>query len=159
MSEIKKVYVNEKNRVTIICPECGNVKVENAEQYKFEEGDRNIDIACAKCDARFTVFIDFRRYYRKRVSLQGIIYNVDEKFSKITVENISRSGVGFTIDDVFTVALNEEIDVQFTLDDADRTFIRKKAFVRYIRDNFIGAEFTELQKFSKELAFYLKYTS
>jgi c-di-GMP-binding flagellar brake protein YcgR len=157
MSEIKKVYVNEKNRVTIICPQCGSVKVENAEQYKIEKGNRNIDISCSNCEAHFTVFIDFRRYYRKKVTLQGIVYNLDEKFCKITIENLSRSGVGFTLEDVFTVELNEQIYVQFVLDDDDRTFIRKRATVRYKRSNFIGAEFTELQKFGKELGFYLKH--
>jgi c-di-GMP-binding flagellar brake protein YcgR len=159
MNEIKKVYVNEKNRITIICPECGNVKVADAEQYTFEMGDRNIDITCDKCEAHFTVFIDFRRYYRKKVQLQGIIYNLDEKFCKITIENISRSGVGFTIEGVFSVELDEQIDVQFTLDDNDKTFIRKRAVVRYIADNVIGAEFIELQKFGKELGFYLKNPS
>ncbi len=159
MSNIKKVYVNDKNRVTIVCPQCGNVKIADAEQYTVEEGNRNIDITCVKCEAHFTVFIDFRRYYRKIARLQGIIYNLDEKFCKITIENISRSGVGFTIEDVFTVKLNEAIDVQFTLDDKDKTFIRKRAVVRYIRDNFIGAEFIELQKFGKELGFYLKNPS
>jgi len=159
MSNIKKVYVNDKNRVTIICPQCGNVKIADAEQYTVEEGNRNIDITCDKCEAPFTVFIDFRRYYRKRVKLQGIIYNLDEKFCKITVENLSRSGVGFTLEDKFTVELDEQIDVQFTLDDKDKAFIRKRAVVRYIRDNFIGAEFIELQKFGKELGFYLKNPS
>ncbi|MBW2636136.1 MAG: PilZ domain-containing protein [Deltaproteobacteria bacterium] len=159
MSDIKKVYVNEKNRVTIICPQCGNVKIEDAVKYKIEEGNRDIDISCSKCEAHFTVFIDFRRYYRKSVALQGIIYNLDEKFCKIAVENISRNGVGFTLEDVFTVALDQQIDVQFTLDDDDRTFIRKRATVRYIRNNFIGAEFIELQKFGKELGFYLKHTN
>lgn len=157
MSDIKKVYVSEKNRVTIICPECGNVKVEDAEQFKGAEGDRNIDITCEKCNAQIAVFIDFRRYYRKSVSLQGIIHKPDGKFCKITIENLSRSGVGFTLEDTFSVEMDEELDVQFTLDDEDKTFIRKKAVVRYIRDNVIGAEFTEFQKFSKELGFYLKH--
>ena len=159
MSEIKKVYVNEKNKVTIICPQCGNVKVEDAGQYRIEEGNRNINISCSKCESDFTVFIDFRRYYRKKVTLQGVVYNFDEKFCKIIVENISRNGVGFTLEDVFTLDLDEQIDVQFTLDDMNKTFIRKRAVVRYIRDNFIGAEFIELQKFGKELGLYLKKIS
>jgi predicted RNA-binding Zn-ribbon protein involved in translation (DUF1610 family) len=157
MSEVKKVYVNEKNRVTIICPQCGNVKIENALQYRSEEENRNIDISCSKCDAHFTVFIDFRRYYRKKVELHGLIYNLNEKFCNITIENISRNGVGFTLEDVFTLELGETIDVQFSLDDKDKTFIRKRAMIRYFRDNFIGAEFVELQKFGKELGFYLKH--
>jgi hypothetical protein len=156
MSDIKKVYVNEKNRVTIICPQCGNVKVEDAVQYKIEEGNRDIDISCSKCETHFTVFIDFRRYYRKKVTLQGVVHNLDEKFCKIIVENISRNGVGFTLEHDFTLELNEQVEVQFTLDDDTRTFIRKRATVRYIKGNFIGAEFIELQKFSKEMGFYLK---
>lgn len=156
MSEVKKVYVNEKNKVTIICPHCGNVKIENAEQYRTEEGNRNIDISCSKCENHFPVFVDFRRYYRKKTEIDGIVYNLDEKFCKIIVENISRNGLGFTTQDVFPLELGEAIDVQFTLDDKNRTFIRKRATVRYIRDNFIGAEFAELQKFGTELGFYLK---
>jgi c-di-GMP-binding flagellar brake protein YcgR len=159
MSDIKKVYVNEKSRVTIICPQCGNVKVDDAAQYRIEEGDRNIDISCTKCEANFTVFIDFRRYYRKKVTLKGVVYNHDEKFCKIVVENISRNGVGFTLEDVFTLELDEPVDIQFSLDDEESTFIRKRATVRVIGDNFIGAEFTELQKFAKELGFYLKHTN
>lgn len=157
MSDIKKVYVNEKNRVTIICPQCGNVKIYEAAQYKIAEGNRNIGISCTKCEANFTVFIDFRRYYRKIVSLQGVVYNQDEEFCKIVVENISRNGVGFSLEDVFALKLEEPINIQFTLDDEEKTFIRKKGIVRYIKDNFIGAEFVELQKFSKELGFYLRH--
>ncbi|MEA3470666.1 MAG: PilZ domain-containing protein, partial [Thermodesulfobacteriota bacterium] len=119
-------------------------------------GSRNIDMICDKCEARFTLFVDFRRYFRKKTSLQGIVYNLDEKFCKITIENLSRSGVRFTMGNDFTVEIDEPIDVQFTLDDEDRTFIRKRATVRFIKDNYIGAEFTELQKFGKELGLYLK---
>ena len=156
MSEIRKVYVNEKNKVTIICPQCGNVKIENAEPYRTDDGNRNTDITCAKCEAQFTVFVDFRKFYRKKTSLRGIVYNLNEKFCKITVENLSRNGVGFTMADDFTVKIDELIDVQFTLDDENRTFIRKRATVRLIKDNYIGAEFIDIHTFGKEIGFYLK---
>lgn len=159
MSDIKKIYVNEKNKVTIICPQCGNVKIEDAVKYMINNENRNIDITCAKCGANFAVFVDFRRYYRKEVMLQGMAYNLDGKFCKITIENISRNGVGFTLEGLFPVNLDEKIDIQFTLDDKERTLIRKRATVRYIGDNVIGAEFIELQKFGKELGFYLKNTN
>lgn len=157
MTEIKKVYVDENSKAAIICPHCGKATIVDASTYRTSAGNRNVNFDCLRCESEFTVFLDFRLYYRKTTSLKGLCYMADTNiYKKIIVENISKTGVGFTVDGLLRVKPDDLLDVQFNLDDEQNTFIRKRVVIRFIRENYIGAEFCESIKYYKEIGFYLK---
>ncbi len=73
----------------------------------------------------------------------------------MTVYDLSTNGLSFKMIDNVVVNIGDELLVKFNLDDAKRSFIRKKVVVRFATDNLIGCEFTELALYEKELGFYL----
>ena len=61
----------------------------------------------------------------------------------MVVEDISRTGIGFRTVGGHAILVNDVLSVTFTLDDKQKTDIRKSVRVRRIDDRFIGAEFVD----------------
>ncbi|MBN2516903.1 MAG: PilZ domain-containing protein [Deltaproteobacteria bacterium] len=160
------VHVNEQNQITILCNQCGNFKTIDTDFYKLIDEPLTIKITCNKCGHNFKIFINFRKTYRKATNLSGICYPISRtgprntidymRISKITVENISRTGMGFTLKSPIYIQLEDILEVKITLDNKKRTKITKQVIVRRISNNSIGAEFTTpVDERYKDLAFYL----
>jgi uncharacterized Zn finger protein len=161
-----KVHVNDQNQITILCNQCGNFKTIDADFYKLINEPLTIKITCNKCGHNFTIFINFRKTYRKVTNLSGICSPISRsdprstidymKVSKITVKNISRTGMGFTLKSPIHIELGDTLEVKIRLDNKKRTKITKQVIVRRISNNYIGAEFTTpVDERYKDLAFYL----
>ena len=76
----------------------------------------------------------------------------------MTVEDISRTGLGFRTVCGHTILVNDVLSVTFTLDDKQKTDIRKSVRVRRSDDRFIGAEFVDHDTYTETnriLGFYL----
>ncbi len=67
----------------------------------------------------------------------------------MTVNDLSRSGARIKINSSFPFSVGDLIQVEFNLDDKDRSFIQKKSEVRSINGPFLGLEFTEIEKYDK----------
>jgi two-component system cell cycle response regulator len=65
------------------------------------------------------------------------------------------STIGFRIPESHSIRINEFLDIQFTLDNAKRSLVKRRIEVREINGNFIHAEFYNPPPFSKNLGFYL----
>ena len=160
------VHVNEQNKVTILCDQCGNFQSIDADFYKLINESLTVRITCNKCGHNFEIFINFRKTWRKATSLSGICSPIDcsgscntidyMRVSKITVDNISRTGIGFTIKSPHHIELGDTLEVKISLDNKQRSTITKQVIVRRISNNYIGAEFTiPVNEQNKDLAFYL----
>lgn len=162
-----KVHANEQGEVTIVCSQCGNYKVLDVNAYRAAGHSSRVAVTCNKCGNKFTAFVNFRRFYRKETRLPGVITAVDlsdirtaadaTQVTGITVENISRSGIGFTINGHFPVSPGDILYVKFTLDDGRKSVINKKILIRRVIDAYIAAEFmTREDERDTDLALYLK---
>jgi transposase-like protein len=167
MADEIKVHANEQGNVTIVCSQCGNYKVPDVHSYRAAGHSSRVAVKCNKCGNKFTAFVNFRRFYRKETRLPGVITAVDlsdirtaadaTQVTGITVENISRSGVGFTINGPFPVSQGDTLYVKFTLDDGRKSVVNKKIVIRRIIDTYIAAEFiTRKDEKDTDLALYLK---
>ena len=153
--ELTTVHVIDNEFVMINCPFCGIVKKVTA--HKYRNIKHRITVRC-KCDSRFNVQFNFRKNYRKSVAIAGEFMTLSPKLSTervMTVYDLSTNGLRFKMIDNVVVNKGDELLVKFNLDDAKRSFIRKKVVVRFANDNLIGCEFTELALYEKELGFYL----
>ena len=120
------VHVNGQNKFTILCNQCGNFHTIDADFYKLINEPLTVKIVCNKCGHEFKIFINFRRTWRKPTNLFGIcsplrnagfLNTIDYmKVSKITVENISRTGLGFTLKSPLHIDLGDILEVKITLD-------------------------------------------
>ena len=74
------------------------------------------------------------------------------------VEDLSRTGLGFRTRYRHTIQVNDVLSITFTLDDKQKTDIRKSVRVRRVNDRFIGAEFVDHDAYTdinRILGFYL----
>ena len=154
--KIQKVFINKDNTVTLICPHCGINKTLNAAKLKGKISNVTIKVKCA-CKLIFRVNIEFRKKYRKSTHLEGH-YNslpAGRERNKMIVQNISRTGIGFTTLSMHGLKKNDKISIKFTLDDRKRSEIDKEIIVRMVNNEYIGCEFADPDLFDKALGFYL----
>jgi hypothetical protein len=149
-----KFYVNDTNKTTIVCPNCGFAKV--IDTTNFKKTQKQLKANC-KCGESFKFTLEFRKHYRKDVKLPGE-YSTIEKGEKgeIVVQNISLSGVQFTSLRPLKILTGYTLELKFILDNSARTEIRRSAKVMWVRDREVGAQFIGQKTFEKDLSFYLR---
>lgn len=150
------VHVRENDTATLICPACGAIKPIATDS--FRHGRHTLSVRC-RCQHEFTVLLDFRRNYRKQTSLPGTYEIVSEGGvggGIIHVNNISRGGVGFTVSGIHRIEQDQELQIEFQLNDKNRTVLKKQALVISVRQNTIGCAFKCNVEMEKALGFYLR---
>jgi PilZ domain len=149
-----KIYVNDTNQATIVCPKCGFAKTIDTTNFK---GTKKRVKANCKCGEVFKFTFEFRKHYRKDVRLPGE-YTIKQSGEKgeIVVQNLSLGGIQFTTFRPHQILTDDTIDLKFNLDNPARTEIRRSAKIMWVRDRDVGARYVEPKLFEKDLSFYLR---
>ncbi|MDX1775312.1 MAG: PilZ domain-containing protein [Desulfobulbales bacterium] len=155
IKEPKKIYVRPDNTVVLTCPHCDQQREVHVDMFR---GKRRVNVKC--CNS-FQVFVEFRKRVRKRIQLQGsyINHSQNDWVGELTIEDLSLTGLLFTCSFAHLFQLNDELTIEFMLDDEYQTVIRKEAIVRNIRKNSVGCEFTDDNElyFTGPLGYYVMY--
>ena len=155
-AKISKTYVRPDKTAVITCPHCNVQKTINV--AALNEHKSRLKIKCS-CKNIFTANLEFRKRVRKRTHLRGTYVNHSQKNNSgnIIVTNVSVSGLEFTSLDVPTFKVDDELTLEFTLDDEHRSEIRKQAIVRDIRTKSVGCEFPGAGEYAFDgpLGFYV----
>jgi hypothetical protein len=151
---MKKVYVDNSNLVKIACPKCGLEQNKNV--FKFKDSHKRLKANC-KCGEVFRFTLDFRKYYRKIVRLAGeyIVKGKDEK-GEIVVQDISTTGVRFSILEPNHISRNDIVELKFNLDTPLEMEVRTLVKIRWINDQNVGAQFLNPKPLERDLKFYLR---
>lgn len=153
---VPKTYVRPDRTAVLTCPHCGQQKEISVDSFKEHKNRLNVKCVCKKT---FVVNLEYRKRVRKRTSLRGTYVNhsQNERNGNIIVRNVSVSGCEFTSIDLPHFNLDDELTLEFTLDDEHLSVIRKEATVRDIRHNSIGCEFARSGEFAYDgpLGFYI----
>ena len=158
MDEIKKeptikLYVGDDNNITFNCSECGYSKL--IDLSKFKKITTEIKIKC-KCSKIVKCLIEFRKKYRKKVSLNGRYRDLKTgTVLPIDIKDISIDGIRFSCLMEPNITLGDTIETTFQLDDSKRTEIRLPGEVKWVRDRNVGLKFRELRGYQKDLGYYL----
>jgi hypothetical protein len=156
IQEAQKLYpveVDSRNQAAIACPRCQFVKI--VEAGRFRSSGNRINVRC-RCGHVFRCQVNFRRHFRKPVRLAGEYRNVKTgKRGDMLIEDLSLGGVGFTRFGPHQVQLGDRLEVRFRLSRKSGREIAKRAWVRSIRDDFVGLEFSETDLPGKDLQFFL----
>ena len=159
--EVRKIYVNDNEKGTLICEKCGKTRVINFSDFK--NIGKPLKVKCG-CGHFFFVSIEVRKFYRKSTHLSGEYIKISNDTAKglekgaMTVEDLSRTGLGFRTQTPHNIRIKDMIRVRFTLDDVQRSEVHKSAIVKRILQDFVGAEFVDFDAFSeanRTLGFYL----
>jgi hypothetical protein len=155
---VLKVYADKQGKAVFHCPHCGFVTNFDASAYRNR--DSRIKIRC-RCGENLTMLVEFREFYRRPVSLSGKCFvHRTGKVLEMMVRDLSMSGLSFSLDLPGQgeagkyIELGDEVTVQFRLDAPPGNAIERKAVVRNIRGESIGAKFSR-SDYDKELGFYL----
>ncbi|CAN2039861.1 putative PilZ domain-containing protein [Candidatus Magnetomoraceae bacterium gMMP-15] len=156
--KIKKVFVNEQNEATVVCPKCG--KIRNVKGPIIEQGNKIVKVKCP-CKNVFYISFEKRQNHRKKTNLNGSYKPIDaDLYEFMMVKDISVTGIRFKRPELKTMnqySINQEdvIKVAFELDNANKDRISRTAIVKFVSTNIIGAEFTKDINYDKVLGFYM----
>lgn len=152
---IKKVYVDANGLVTFICLDCGEVQKRQAQEYMGAKAP--VKVQC-KCGNSYDVEIEFRGLYRKEIGLDGIYLNVSNpnNWGKMIVKNLSMQGCKFETLTANLLNPDEEIKIEFYLNNTKNSQIRKRAIIRYVNKRHVGCEFEAFPgALDPDLGYYL----
>jgi hypothetical protein len=139
-SEFSKIYVRPDNTAVLICPYCTHWKRISADPFRGYK--HKLKVKCI-CNQTFKVFLEFRRKIRKKTFFKGTNINHAQKGSRgdIVILDISVIGLAFSCLDAPNFKIGDDLSVGFTLDDEQKTAIRRDVVVRNIRKQRVGCEF------------------
>jgi hypothetical protein len=74
---------------------------------------------------------------------------------KMNILDVSAWGLKVKLKKKETLRLNDQLSVEFHLDDREKTMIREKATIKNIEDKTIGGAFADQRNGNRSLGFYL----
>ena len=155
-----KVFIYKDNKAVIICPKCEQSKALDVTEHVHTQKAVKLKHPCA-CGYVYNVLLERRNRYRKMVDFPGTYTHVisGRQVSKgsMTVKEITRSGLGFTLDgdEIEKFNMGDTLFVEFHLDDESKSLIRKEGIIRMIRGSYIGAEFISVDLYDRALGIYM----
>ena len=143
---------------TFSCPQCTRTKTVDVSKYATVDKMVKVNVKCP-CGPAYKAILEKRKQYRKETNLPGTyIHFIDGKPQNrglMVIEDISTTGVKIKLNVKQNFAIGDQMKIEFHLDDAQRTLIKKTVIIRNQRDQFIGAEFAPFETVDKALGFYL----
>jgi hypothetical protein len=148
------IYLDDTNRVSIICPSCG--LEQNIDTAKFKNTEKKLEGKCS-CGEPYQFNIEFRKRYRKDVSLPGeYMFPGIEPKDNIIIRELSFTGIQFEGLMPHKILKDDLLEVNFKLDNRLKSNIRKLVRVIWVREHIIGAQFIETNLYEEELKSYLE---
>jgi len=158
---MKKVFVNEDNKATLVCPDCERSRTIDAAPFIYMARVVRIKIKCP-CGVHYPAELERRRHFRKVVNLNGTYRKAigmrHVGRGTMAVLDLSRTGVRMRLSGSKSLRIGDRLMVEFQLDDSRQSKIRQEGVVRRIDGADLGAEFTPTDPDdpnAKAIGFYL----
>jgi hypothetical protein len=154
------------SRSTLICPKCGK-KMPVHFSAEPPERKHSLKLQCG-CGYSWMASRERRRHYRKPVNLKGR-YNYSNRVEldqgavtgkyvgkgRMRVLDVSAWGLKMKVRKREDLHVNDQVYVEFKLDDDRKTLVKEKATVKNIDDRYIGGAFADRRTGNRSLGFYL----
>ena len=154
----EKVFITSQQMATFVCPKCSTSKTVNVSKYANLDKLVKVNVKCP-CGHAYTSILEKRKQYRKETNLPGsYIHSAEGKADNrglMTVKDVSATGLKLKTNVAQNFAIGDRMQVEFHLDDRNRTLIKKRVILRYLNAPFIGVEFEPTETTDKALGFYL----
>lgn len=140
--KVKKVFINNDNMATFVCPKCKKQTTADVAEYKDIDKAVRIQHTCS-CTHSQTVLLERRKFYRKNVHIEGT-YMLAEKGPRarpMVVRDVSRSGLKLELKEKDSLEVGDRLVVDFILDNPQKTAIRKEVIVKTVFSKYVGTEF------------------
>jgi hypothetical protein len=147
-----RVFLNDREEGTFICPVCDKGVIKDLSQFTNAQTAVRLKCKCS-CGNVYRVLVERRQHFRKAVKLVGMFSFFGGKGppSKglIKIQDISQSGIQFSINSMPEFEVGDKLLIEFTLDDDDRSQIREEGIVRRIQANTVGLTFKTTDHYGK----------
>jgi len=154
----EKVFINQDNTATFVCPSCQRAKAANVEKYKNLDKAIWVTSRCS-CGHVWKVILERRKSHRRTTKIEGVYFhrmsNQKLQKGKMTVEDVSRSGLRIRLENNQMSAIGDKLMVEFNLDDRANSLIKKEVVIRNMSGCHIGAEFCSKDDYDRAIGFYL----
>ena len=139
-SKVSKTYVRQDNSAVLNCPHCDRQKAIPVDSLRGHK--HKLKVKCS-CNEIFTVNLEYRQRVRKRVFLRGTYINHSQMDSSgdLFIQNISVGGLEFTSRGVQDLKVDDELTIEFNLDDEHQSEISKNVIIKEVRQRSAGCEF------------------
>ena len=154
---IKKFYADVNGLVLIVCPKCSEVQNRQTQVYKDKDTKWPVKIHCT-CGNTYNVIVEKRKFCRKETRFDGTYSTAStpDNWWKMIVKNISVQGCGFDTPNQTLLNADEEIRIEFKLDDDKNSLIRERAIIHFRYKNYVSCKFIEQPGvFDTELESYM----
>ncbi|MFZ0242264.1 MAG: PilZ domain-containing protein [Desulfobacterales bacterium] len=142
----QKVYVTSDQTITFTCPGCQQPRVVRVADHKELEKADKLRVTCRHCHHKYPVSIERRRQYRKPVDFPGsYTHYVNGKpmgRGAMRVVDLSRTGLKLKMNDKGGFGQGDKLQLQFYLDDANHSLIKKEVDVKKVFGTELGVAFT-----------------
>jgi hypothetical protein len=154
----EKVFITSQQMATFVCPKCSRSKTVNVSKYANLDKLIKVNVKCP-CGHAYTSILEKRKRYRKETNLPGGYIHIAEgrpvNRGLMTVTDVSATGLKLKLNVSQNCAIGDHMEVEFHLDDRNRTLIKKRVIVRNINGPLVGVEFEPTEALDKALGFYL----
>jgi len=154
----EKVYITSDQMANFVCPKCGRSKRVDVSRYANLDRLVNVKVKCP-CGYAYTSLLEKRKKYRRATNLHGsyirIIAGKEMSQGLMTVKNLSATGMKLHVGCNHGCEVGDALQVEFHLDDTQRSLIIKQVVVRNIYPSEIGTELAPTETVDKAIGFYL----
>ena len=144
-------YLTGEPYEKVICDNC------RGPLYLDTPTPREQYVACGCGHLLLFIIEEQRTHVRQDVRLEGLYRYEGEhiRLGEMIVENLSYGGCRFRVLGPHDIALHDQLQISFTLDNADQTIVRQVVDVIHVNDDMIGANFLASQELDHSVANYL----
>jgi hypothetical protein len=159
---IVRAFISGDNTAAITCPKCQKTIIKDVSRYTGADNMIKLKARCP-CGNSFTVFLERRKQYRKTVELRGTyLYTpscgaskIGQYWGSMIVTDISRTGIRMKVSVQPRLKVGDRITVEFNLDDAKNSLIKRDVIVQHIKGMEVGATYAMSQSYDNIIGFYL----
>jgi len=155
-----KIYVNDDNMATFVCPKCQKTVIKDLTKYIQRKSTPRVKARCG-CGHSYEVFLEKRKKFRKHTDLLGSYKRTPDNSTpqghtgSMAVRDISFSGIRIKLQMMPRFKVGDTLYVEFRLDDAKRSVIKKKVIVKNLKGLSAGLAYASPQNHDSVLGFYL----
>lgn len=158
----EKAYITSRGMITFICPECRYARVVQVDAHEGLATATRVRVTCRRCAHKYRVTIERRGQFRRAVDFAGCYrpaVNAErDPTGLMRVLDISRTGLRIRLNQPKGFEPGDRLQIEFYLDDAKRSLIRKEVEIKTVEGRDLGVAFCRMHPSDpsdRALGFYL----
>lgn len=143
-----KVVIDSLGMVTLKCPKCNTKKTLLVSQYKIHKSMTRIRCRCG-CGEIFCVVLELNEKNARDMQLLGICTSKEQELwsGRMTVKRLNARGLTIMLNIKQKTTPGHKLLLEFVLDDAKQSIVKKQAIVTATDGPYISADFLSREHF------------